>query len=159
MRCAISTASAAAVEPSYMEAFATSMAGQHRHLGLELEQVLQRALGDLRLIGRVGGEELRALDQVIDARRHVMLVGAGADEERHRSGRRVLRSELAQHPLDLHLALGCGQLDEALEPLVLRNIGEQRIDVGDADLGQHGAAVGVGERQVAHQLLSFTNAS
>ena len=86
-RSAISTASAVAVEPSYMEALATSMAGEVGDLGLELEQVLQRALGDLRLIGRVGGQELGALDEVIDARRHMVAVGAGADEERHRTRR------------------------------------------------------------------------
>ena len=69
---------------------------QHRHLRLELEQVLQRALRDLGLVGRVGGQEFRALDQVIHRRRHVMLVGAGADEERHRSGRHVLVRHPAQ---------------------------------------------------------------
>ena len=43
-RCAISIASPQAVEPSYIEALATSMPGQRRDLGLELEQHLQRAL-------------------------------------------------------------------------------------------------------------------
>ena len=71
-------------------------AGQHRDLGLELEQIMQRALRDLGLVRRVGGEELRALDQVIDARRHVVLVGAAADEERHRS--RPRRSCAAMRP-------------------------------------------------------------
>ena len=66
-------------------------AGQVRDLGLELEQVLQRALRNLGLVGRVGGEELGALDQVIDARRHVMAIGAGADEERHGAGGDVAR--------------------------------------------------------------------
>ncbi len=59
--------------------------------------------------------------------------------------------EPAQHPLHLQLALGLGQVDEPGEPLVLGDVGEQRVDVGDADLGQHGAAVGIGERQVAHR--------
>ena len=35
--------------------------GQLRHRRLELEHHLQPALGDLRLVGRVGGEELGAL--------------------------------------------------------------------------------------------------
>ncbi len=56
-------------------------AGQGGDLGLELEGGLQGALGDLGLIGRVGGQELRALDQMIDRRRDVMAVGAGAAEE------------------------------------------------------------------------------
>ena len=56
-RWAISIASPHAVEPSYIEALATSMPVSARDLGLELEQDLQRALRDLRLIGRVAGEE------------------------------------------------------------------------------------------------------
>jgi hypothetical protein len=63
---AMPTASQQAVEPSYIEALATSAAEQPRDLRLELEQHLQRALRDFRLIGRVGGQELAALDQVID---------------------------------------------------------------------------------------------
>ena len=57
-------------------------AGQRRHLGLELEQGLQRALGDLRLVGRVAGQELRPLDDVVDAGRHMVAIGPGAAEER-----------------------------------------------------------------------------
>ena len=71
-------------------------AGEHRHLGLELEQILQRALGDLRLVGRVRGEELGALDQVIDRRRQVVPVGAAADEERHCARCDVLARHAAQ---------------------------------------------------------------
>ena len=57
-------------------------AGQVRDLGLELEQHLQRALRHFRLVGRVGGQPFGALDQVIDGRRDVVAIGAGADEER-----------------------------------------------------------------------------
>ena len=64
-------------------------AGEHGDLRLELEQILQRALRYLRLIGRVAGQELRALDQMIDARRNVMLIGAGADEEGRARGRDI----------------------------------------------------------------------
>ena len=39
---------------------------QPRDLRLELEQHLQRALRDFGLIGRVGGQELAALDDMID---------------------------------------------------------------------------------------------
>ena len=132
---------------------------QHRHLRLELEQVLQRALRDLGLVGRVGGEKFRALDQVIHRRRHVMLVGARADEERHRPGRHVLLRHPAQDALHFKLALGLGQVDEPVQPLVLGHVGKQRIDVGHTDLAEHGLAIGFVERQVAHQLLSFTKAS
>src|SRR3546814_2535062 len=43
-------------------------AEQARNLALELEQHLQRALRDFGLIGRVGGQEFAALDQMVDAR-------------------------------------------------------------------------------------------
>ncbi len=90
-RSAISTASAVAGRAVVHGGVGDLHAGEVRDLGLELEQVLQRALRNLRLVGRVGGQELRALDQVIDGRRDVMAIGAGADEERHRAGGDVLR--------------------------------------------------------------------
>ena len=87
-------------------------AGERRDLGLELEQILQRALRDLGLVGRVAGQELGALDQVVDARRHVVLVGAGADEERHRRRPATfLRRHAAEDALDLELALAARQIE------------------------------------------------
>ena len=118
---------------------------------LELEQYLQRALRDFRLIGRVAGEEFGALDQVIDARRHVMTVGAGTDEERHRSGGGVARRQLANRTLDGDLTLRrreCGQL--FLE-LAARHIGKEIVDRSDTDLGEHVRPVGRIEREVAHR--------
>ena len=56
-------------------------AGEHRDLGLKLEQGLQRALRDLRLVRRVRGQEFRALNEMVDGRRNVVAVGAGAAEE------------------------------------------------------------------------------
>src|SRR3712207_7868222 len=47
---------------------------------LELEHRLQPALGDLRLVRRVWGEELRARDDRLDDRRHVVVVHPGAEE-------------------------------------------------------------------------------
>ena len=79
-------------------------AGEQRHLGLEFEQDLQRALRDFGLIGRVGGEKFRALDQMIDAGRNMMAVGARAAEERHRSRRRVGARQRRHVALDLELA-------------------------------------------------------
>ena len=71
--------------------------GQLRHRGLELEHHLQPALGDLRLVGRVGGEELGALGDRVDDRRHVVVVHPGAEEadlapRRRRCARRAPRS-------------------------------------------------------------------
>ena len=94
---------------------------------------LQRALGDLRLIGRVAGEEFRALDQVVDGRGDVVAIGAGAEEERDRSRRDVARRHARQRALDLDLAHAVGQVERPVEPLVGGNVGKQRVDVGDAD--------------------------
>ena len=90
MRRAISIASAAGGRAVVHRGVGDLHAGQQRDLGLEFEQGLQRALRDFRLVGRVGGQEFAALDQVVDAGRDVMPVGAAAEEERHRAGRDVL---------------------------------------------------------------------
>ena len=48
--------------------------------GLVLEHHLEPALGDLGLVGRVGRQELRAGDDRVDQRRHVVVVHPGAEE-------------------------------------------------------------------------------
>ena len=53
---------------------------QLRDHRLVLVDRAERALARLRLIGRVGREELAAADQVIDWARHVVIIGAGAEE-------------------------------------------------------------------------------
>lgn len=131
-------------------------AGEARDLRLELEQVLQRALRDLGLIGRVAGQELAALDQVIDAGRHMVLVGAAAEEERHVRGGEVLPRHGGERALDLHLAQVERQaLDRAGEPRGGGHVAEQVVDAGSADLRKHRGAVVRGEGQVSHSLLRF----
>ena len=124
-------------------------AGQHGDLSLKLEQCLQRALGDLGLIGRIGSKELGALNQVVDARRNVMPIGAAADEERHGSGRHVASRHLRKRPLDFELALAGRQIRRA--QCCGRNVGEQIIDVAHADAGEHLGAILGSERKIAHQ--------
>ena len=70
-------------------------AGEKCHLRLEFKKVLQCALRDFRLIGRVGGEEFRTLDQMIDSGRNMVAICACAAEERHRSSGRALRGASA----------------------------------------------------------------
>ena len=72
---------------------------------LEVEQRLEPALGDLRLVGRVGGVPGGALEHVAhdDRRRH----GAVVAQADHRGDDLVLRGELAQ--LVEHLVLGRGR--------------------------------------------------
>ena len=127
-------------------------AGDQRHLGLELEQVLQRALGDFRLIRRVRGQELAALDQVIDRGRDMMAIGPGPQEARHAAGGNVLRGHRRDRPLDFHLAgMGRQPLDRGRQPGRLRHVAEQAVDRGHAYGGEHRPAVGLGQGQVTHQ--------
>ena len=128
-------------------------AGQRRDLGLELEQVLERPLRDLRLVGRVARQELGALDEVVHARRNVVLVGAGADEEGHGGRGHVPRRHARENALDLHLSFRARQVEEIGEARVRRDVGEQLVDAADPDPGQHLAAVGVGQGEVAHRSL------
>ena len=88
-------------------------AGQLRHRGLELEHRLQAALGDLRLVGRVGGEELRARGDRVDDRRHVVVVHPGAEEADLRLGVGVAGGELAHALVDLGLVEAVGEVERA----------------------------------------------
>ena len=56
-----------------------------------------------------------------------------------------------ENALDLHLSFRARQVEEVGEARVRRDVGEQVVDVADADPGQHLAAVGVGQGEVAHR--------
>ncbi len=107
-------------------------AEEPRHLGLELEQHLQRALRDLRLIGRVAGQELAALDQMIDARRHMMPIGAAAEEEGRVARRQVCAGPARTIGAPPPVSDACiGQpLDRAGEARRLGHVDEQVVDRG-----------------------------
>jgi hypothetical protein len=55
-------------------------ARQLANSGLVLEDRLQHALAELGLVRRVGGQELPALEDGVDDRRHVVVVHPGAQE-------------------------------------------------------------------------------
>ena len=93
-RSAISTASVVAVEPSHIEAFATSWPGQLAHQRLKFEDGLQRALRDLGLVGRVGGEKFAALNDRVGHHRAQVVVDAGAQKARVTDG--ILRGALLE---------------------------------------------------------------
>ena len=133
-------------------------AGQQRDLGLELEQHLQRALRDLRLIGRVAGQELAALDQMIDGRRDVMAIGAGAEEERDRAGGDVLRGERGRARARRRArSLACGIGSRSSSRLRAGMSANSASMSGDADAGEHQPPVVGVERQIAHQSRSSSD--
>ncbi len=102
---------------------------QPRDLGLEFEQHLQRALRDLGLVGRVAGQELAALDDMVGARRDMVAIGAAAEEERHLARDQVLARQSGQLALDRKLAGMIGKsLNAVLEARGFGNVAEQLID-------------------------------
>ena len=74
---------------------------------------LQAALGDLRLVGRVGSEELGALGDRVDDRRHVVVVHPGAEEADLLLGVGVALGERREPLVDLGLAHPGGKLPAA----------------------------------------------
>ena len=78
--------------------------GQQADVRLELEDRLERALRDLGLIRRVGRQPLGAVEHLVGDRRDVVVVDAGAQEERGVARvRRCAAREPAEEPADLDL--------------------------------------------------------
>ncbi len=123
-------------------------AGQLAHRGLELEHRLQAALGDLRLIRRVGRQELGAGDDRVDDRRCVVVVHAGAEEADLGLGVGVARGERPHPFVDLGLAEAVGEVEVAVEADPGGNV-EELVDRGGPDRGQHLGALAVGDGGVA----------
>ena len=118
-------------------------AGDQRDLGLELEQRLQGSLRYLRLVGRIRGEELAPLDQRVHARRNVVAIGAGTEEERRAAGGKVACGERSERALDLDLAGVIGQVEYRVAGR-LGHVAEQAVDGRCADRGEHRPPVGIG---------------
>jgi len=79
---------------------------------------------------------------MIDRGRNMMLVGAGAAEERSRARGCRPRRHARQRALDLELALRVRKIeDAAADHGFLRHVAKQRVDIARADLRQHCAAV------------------
>ena len=124
--------------------------GQQADLGLELEQVLQRALGDFGLVGRVGGEKLAALDQIVHGGGEVMTIGARTAEKGAGAGRPVLRRQPGEAFFHLEFAGVGRQVHRLCQQRPFRYVGEQRLHRWHADRLQHDPPVGLGDRQVTH---------
>ena len=124
-------------------------AGEVGHLRLELEQHLQRALRDFRLVGRVARQKFRALDEMVDARGHMVPVSPCADEERRGASRDVARGHAREHALDVEFALAARQIERRLQQLVGGHVGKERVDVCGADAREHILAIVRRQGQIA----------
>ena len=122
-----------------------------RDLRLEFEQHLQRALRDFRLVGRVGRQELAALDDGVDAGGDMVAIGPRAEEERHFARHEVLGRQGFHVAFDRHFArMHRKAVDRAIEPGDFGHVHEQIINRGGADGRQHRLPVGIGEGEVTH---------
>ncbi len=122
-----------------------------RDLRLKLEQRLESALRDLRLIRRVARQELAALDEVIYARGDVVLISSATEEEGHLACHHVPPCERAELPLDSQFARMIGQSpNRSREPRRLRNVHEELLDRLSPDRAEHGLPVRLGQRQITH---------
>ena len=127
---------------------------QTRHLGLEFEQGLQRALRDFRLIRGVSGEKLAPLDDMVDAGRDMVAIGPCPQEERHVACGVVLFCQRLHMRFHRHLARVHRQaLDRAGQPGFLRHIDEQIVNRLRADLGQHRLPVFGSQREITHSVF------
>ena len=122
--------------------------GQLADRGLVLEDGLEHALAHLRLVRRVRREELAALQDRVDHRRHVVVVDACAEERQLVRRVGVPRRQLAQVSGQLLLGQRRLELELAPEPHSGGNVAEQLLDGRNADRAEHLRLVGVGEREV-----------
>ena len=96
------------------------------------------------MVGRVGREELGALGDRVDDRRHVVVVHPGADEADLAFGVLVARRQRRQPLEDLGLAHPVRQRQRAAEAQRLGDLLEEVVDRAGADRGEHLRPVGVG---------------
>ena len=128
--------------------------GEARDLGLELEEGLERALARLALVGRVRGQELAAADELVDERRHEVVVRAGAGEARQLAGGPVRARELGELALKLEFARRGREIEVAPHPARLGDDLEELVDRRDAHGVEHLAALVGGDGGVVHRVVA-----
>ena len=124
--------------------------GQLADRRLILEDRLEDALGELGLVGRVRGQELAALQDDVDDRRHVVVVDPGPEKRELLRRVDVPGRQLLEVADELGLRQGRLEVELALEANPGRDVPEELLDRRDADRREHLLAVGVGERELAH---------
>ena len=124
-------------------------AGQFADHGLEFEDGLQRALRNLGLVGRVGGQKFAARDERIDDDRPVVGVGAGAEEAGVAVA--VFAGALAEPVDDFRLRHLARDFEVAVQAVFGRNGRKQIIDRTRANGLQHGFAIGGRFRKISHR--------
>jgi len=110
-------------------------AGQLGDHGLELENCLQRSLGDLGLVRRIAGEKLAALHQGIDDHRAVMAIGPCAQKAGVIGG--VFLAGGAKIVDDFALGHLAGNVQVAVKPVFGGDDGKQVVDGGRTNVGKH----------------------
>ena len=121
--------------------------GQLADRGLVLEDRLQDALAHLGLVRRVRGQELAALEDGVDDRRHVVVVDPCAEEREFTGRRDVPRFQLGQVREELRLRQRPLEVERPAEAHALGHVAEELLDRRDADRLEHRVAVRVGDRQ------------
>ncbi len=147
-RTAIIAASVAAVEPSYMEALATSMPVSSQIMRLKFEDGLQRSLGNLRLIWGIRRQKFAAGDQRVND--NGTIVRISSCPKKSRVAVAVLSRTLAEPIHDLRLSHLAGHSKIAIQPVLGRDGREKIVNRADADGLQHGGPIGGRFRQIAH---------
>ena len=124
-------------------------AGQLADHRLVLEDRLQHPLAHLRLVRRVGGEELAPREDDVHDRGDVVVVDPRPEERELGARVDVPRRELLDVANELGLAERGRDVELAVEAHADRHLLEELVDGRDADRREHLLAVGVGEREVA----------
>ncbi len=82
-----------------------------------------------------------------------MAIGPGAEKTRGLARGQVLRRQRAKGARHVHLSRVGRQLHRPVETRRLGHVHEQVVHTVHPNGGQHGLAVGIGQRQVTHRAL------
>ena len=115
---------------------------------LVLEDRLEHALAHLRLVRRVGGQELAALQDRVDDRRHVVVVDARRRGRTARGSASAFRSASAATCAKTSCSESAGSRSSSRpKRTACRQVAEELVDRVDADRREHLLPVGLGQRR------------